>query len=274
MVEILLATYNGEKYLSDQIDSLLSQTVENWTLLVHDDGSTDRTVSIIDLYQRKYPDKIFFIEDGIRNGGAKNNFSHLLSLSNASYIMFCDQDDVWMPNKVEVALEKMLEIEVKFPDRPILIHTDLQVVDKHLNLISNSMFDYQRISKNISKLEDILIQNNVTGCTMMLNSHAKSISLPIPKGAIMHDWWIAAQVILNNGALIFIDRPTIFYRQHDSNSIGSKEINLQYYLKRVMNIRLFARQFRKIVLQAQYFGHYKTSYLFFLKMKIFFKRLF
>lgn len=89
MIEILLATYNGEKYLPQQLDSLFAQTNQDWSLIVHDDGSRDDTISIIKAYKSKFPDRIKQIEDGIKSGGAKNNFAHLMVYSTANYVMLC-----------------------------------------------------------------------------------------------------------------------------------------------------------------------------------------
>ena len=113
-IYILLATYNGEKYLKEQLDSLFEQTNQHWTLWIHDDNSKDNTVNIIKKYKSKYPDQIEFLDDDISTGGAKENFTYLLDNINDDYdyIMFCDQDDVWLEDKIEITLKKMLEIEL------------------------------------------------------------------------------------------------------------------------------------------------------------------
>ena len=112
-IYILLATYNGEKYLKEQLDSLFEQTNQHWTLWIHDDNSKDNTISIIKEYQSKYPNKIKFLDDNISTGGAKENFTYLLENIDDDYehIMFCDQDDVWLEDKIDITLKKMLEIE-------------------------------------------------------------------------------------------------------------------------------------------------------------------
>lgn len=251
MVQILLATYNGGLYISQQLDSLLAQTYQDWMLLVHDDGSADNTVEIIKSYQQKHPNKIILIEDGIRFGSAQFNFGHLLSLAQPGYIMCCDQDDVWLENKVELTLNKMLETETKNSDLPVVIHTDLKIVDNELNVITNSMFSYQKLFRYQSAKE-MLIRNNVTGCTMMLNKRACDISLPIPKEAMMHDWWIALKTLSSGGVVEFVDQPTILYRQHCSNSVGAVKVNLWHFIKRS---RLFNRcrnnVFDEVIAQAK-----------------------
>lgn len=230
-IDILLATYNGARFLAEQLDSLFNQTNQDWTLIVHDDGSMDETVEIVKSYQVRNPSRIVLIEDDIKTGGAKNNFSHLIQFSISEYVMFCDQDDVWLSNKIELTLNQMLKLENTYPNKPILVHTDLVVVDKKLNEIAPSMFNYQKISKSPS-FEELLVQNNVTGCTMMINKKAREDSLPIPKDAIMHDWWIALISMANRGHVALLDKPTILYRQHQSNSVGAQKVSLLFFLQK------------------------------------------
>ena len=111
MIAILLSTYNGEKYIKEQIESLLDQTIKNWFLVIRDDGSHDKTVEILKEYSTSYPNKIF-IDGSVReNLGAGKSFMHLLKITHADYYMFCDQDDVWMPDKIERTLAKVKAME-------------------------------------------------------------------------------------------------------------------------------------------------------------------
>lgn len=252
MIDILLATYNGEKYLGAQLESIAAQTYQDWCLLIHDDGSCDNTVSVICDFQERYPDKVRFIVDGIVSGGAKNNFSHLMSFSTASYIMFCDQDDVWLEDKIELTLSEMLKQESIHPGKPLLVHTDLKVVDDELELLSESMFAQQRIlSGNGNCLSCTLASNVVTGCTMMINSLARDVSFPIPQGAIMHDWWIAIMVLNAGGELSVLENPTILYRQHVGNVVGSKQINFNYYLNKTLRPIEFFRSVEAMLGQVR-----------------------
>jgi len=239
-IGILMATYNGENFIRDQIDSILNQTYNNWILVIHDDGSTDNTINIVKEYEKKYPNKILFIEDNIKCGGAKENFSHLIDLAkknfNFDYIMFADQDDVWLPNKIEITLSKMLELEENFGNNvPIIVHTDLIVVDKDLNIIANSFWDYQKINPQNNNLNCLLLENTVTGCTMMINKCLlELLKTPFPREAIIHDWWIALVCVLHQGVIFPLREKTVLYRQHDKNDTGAKGADLKNLL-----IRLF-----------------------------------
>lgn len=257
LLYILLATYNGEKFLKEQLDSLFRQTYQNWVLWIHDDNSKDNTVSVIKEYKSKYPDNIKFLDDDISTGGAKENFTYLLEKidENFDYLMFCDQDDVWLDTKIEITLNKMLEVENKNKNKSILIHTDLKVVGEDLITISKSMFSYQKLNiKNQYDIEKLALDNIITGCTVMINKEAfKSIN-KIPKEAIMHDWWIGLCVLKNNGIIEFVHKTTILYRQHSLNSIGSKQVNFKFYLAKVLDIFSTFKQFKLLYAQINKIG--------------------
>lgn len=254
-IAILMATYNGEKYICQQIDSILSQTCKDWELYIHDDGSADNTIAAVENYVEKYPDKIHLI-DGKSTGGAKYNFFYLFGQVEAPYYMTCDQDDVWLDKKIELTYDKMLTIENK-ADVPCLVYTELRVVDSELNTIADTMSEYQSLDCHKRTINQFILQNSVTGCTMMVNMALRDKMLHITDidNTIMHDWW-AALVAAQFGKTAFIDEPTILYRQHGDNSLGALGINkLSYIVRRVwqkkqiqesmMLGRLQAREFAK-----------------------------
>lgn len=224
VIDILLATYNGEKYIAEQIESILAQSNTQWKLLIHDDGSTDATVEIIKNYEQRFPDKIHFINDGVTAGGADANFSHLMNISTSPYIMFCDQDDFWEADKVTVSLEAMASLEKEYGSNiPLLIHTDMSVVREDLNAIHPSYWSYQGLRSRLFQpptgLNRLLLQNVVTGCTAMFNRELLRLALPMPKDVVMHDWWVAL-VASAFGVIHTIDQQTIRYRQHNGNTLG------------------------------------------------------
>lgn len=230
-IDILLSTYNGSKYLSELIESIINQTCNNWKLIIRDDGSEDSTVDVIKSFVIRFPDKIIYVKDKYNNLGPSQSFSKLMEYSNADYIMFCDQDDVWLNNKIELTIKKMLLLEVEFIHKPILIHTDLTIVNEELKVISNSFWNYQKLNPKYKKLNNILIQNIVTGCSMMINKKLKELAHPIPNEAIMHDWWIALVASIYSG-IYEINSPLVLYRQHSKNNIGAKKYSLYNFITR------------------------------------------
>lgn len=219
-VTIVLATYNGADFLEAQLDSLLAQSYNRWKVLAHDDGSTDGTTSILKRYALKYPQRFTLLEDGLHFGSASDNFSHLLGQCDAEYIMFCDQDDVWRHDKIEISLSKMKTMENDHPDAPLLVHTDLEVVDEGLHRIDGSFWHYGRLDPSQNAFRRLLMQNVITGCTVMINRRLREKAVPVPNGAIMHDWWLGL-VAARFGAIGHVQKPTIAYRQHAANDTGA-----------------------------------------------------
>ena len=253
-IAILMATYNGEKYICQQIDSILSQTCKDWELYIHDDGSTDNTIAAVESYVEKYPNKIHLI-DGKSTGGAKYNFFYMFGQVEAPYYMTCDQDDVWLDKKIELTYGKMLAVENK-ADVPCLVYTELRVVDSELNTIADTMSGYQSLDCHKRTINQFILQNSVTGCTMMVNRALRDKMLRITDidNTIMHDWW-AALVAAQFGKTAFIDEPTILYRQHGDNSLGALGINkLSYIVRRVWQKKQIQESMRLGRLQAREFA--------------------
>ena len=230
---ILLTTYNGSRFLAAQLESLTGQTETAWSLLARDDGSHDGSVAQLETFHEKYPEKIQIISDESHLGTAAG-FSRLLEKSTAHYVFFCDQDDIWLPDKMNKTLAAMLAAEVQYgKDTPLLVHTDLRVVDEQLQALAPSFWKYQNLSPELgSHLHRLLPQNIVTGCTVMINRPLAERAAPIPEGAIMHDWWLVLVASLF-GRVIHIDQPTILYRQHGNNSVGAKRWGLQLIVQRM-----------------------------------------
>jgi len=228
-VDILLSTYNGEKYIKDQLDSIFDQSYNNIRVIVRDDGSKDRTLEIVKAYDVE-------ILESSENVGAKMSFAMLLEYalnsSNSRYFMFADQDDVWNRDKVQKSIVKIQEVE-SLQEKPqgILVHSDLQVVDQNLRVVDHSFWHYSRIDPYKNALSRLIIQNTVTGCTMLINRELANLALPIAHKAIMHDWWIAL-VAAQFGKIVVLEEPTLAYRQHSSNDIGAKAFNLRYMVQK------------------------------------------
>lgn len=230
-IAILLASYNGEKYIAEQIESLLAQTEAEWELFVHDDGSADRTLEILRYYEVRYPDRIHVL-DGPPCGGAKNNFLRMMRDVQAPYVMFCDQDDAWLPEKVELTLREMKRLEAKHGgEKPLLVFTDLYVTDERLHPVSGRLSAYQKLDPRRTKEKELMIQNVVTGCTVMINRALAALATRPENiaGIIMHDWWCAL-IGASFGAVSYVDRALVLYRQHGGNFVGAKNLNSLHYL--------------------------------------------
>jgi glycosyltransferase involved in cell wall biosynthesis len=226
-IAILLATYNGEKHLKEQIDSILNQSLQSFDLYIRDDKSTDNTRKIIKEYLKKYPDKIFDISDNKQSGSSQNNFLLLLKhvLGKYEYYMFSDQDDVWLQNKVE---DEYNEIKSYDNKKPILVHSDLYVVDSKLNIKSDSFINYSNLTNRELRFNELLIQNNVTGCTMIFNNElAKKIDFNCNK--ILHDHHLSV-LASSIGEIHLLKKPLVYYRQHNNNVVGAQEYSLFHKL--------------------------------------------
>ena len=224
---ILLSTYNGEKYLPELLESVLAQKDIYVDILARDDGSTDKTVEILKKYDRV---KVY----GGNNLKPAKSFLDLIWKAdiNYDYYALCDQDDVWKPDKIEKTLQRMQQAEKENGTIPILVHSDVEVVDEKKNQISASFFESAGLKKQFT-LPELLIQNYVTGCTMMLNAPAlaymKQLSQEQKDACLMHDYWVAL-VAQTFGKVVFLDETTMYYRQHGNNSVGAKSTKSPAYL--------------------------------------------
>lgn len=221
MIAILMAVYNGEKYLSEQIDSILAQSESDWQLFINDDCSSDSSYEIALKYAKEHPERIIVSRNGSPSGSACANFMGMLGRTDAEYAMFCDQDDVWLPNKIKLTLQKMKELEKSFGNTPLLVHTELSVTDSELSITASSFTRFQGLKPRYNSLNRLLCQNNVTGCTVMMNRVLIELVRNAPADKmLMHDWWIALAAAAF-GHIGFVDESLIKYRQHGSNQLGA-----------------------------------------------------
>lgn len=253
-VLILLASYNGEKYIRQMIDSILNQDHGNIQLVVSDDNSSDGTLSVLEAYAAEHPDKIIHYRSGLRFGCAQKHFMHLLQkFQDAPYIMFCDQDDVWHSDKISRTLAKMRQLEQN-PEIPALVHTDLRVVDQDLCEIAPSFCKHSCLDGNRLALNQVLVQNVVTGCTTMINRSLAVLATreSVQEHMLMHDWWLAL-LASACGVASFLDVQTIDYRQHSSNSVGAKNVRSFAYLKQRLCSKSMRQSLADAALQAEVF---------------------
>lgn len=234
MIDILVAVYNGEKYLKDQLNSIINQTYQDFNIIIRDDGSTDNSLAIIKEFELLYPEKVKVV-NGQPSKSAKNNFFELMNYASSDYIMFCDQDDIWLQNKIELTLNKMKDAEKAYEkSTPVLCHTDLAVVDSNLNSIHSSFYKMQKFDISKTSLNRALVQNIVTGCTIMINRPLLNLAKNTnSENVIMHDWWLFL-IASAFGKVEVVNTPTIMYRQHGSNQLGAQNPSeIAYYAKRL-----------------------------------------
>lgn len=236
-VAVCMATYNGAKYVEEQIESICKQSYSDWVLFIRDDNSNDETVKIVKRYVEKYREKIVLIEDKkILGGSSKKNFAGILSWVSENYkfnyFMFSDQDDYWLPTKIETSIKRIKKLESEY-DGPILVHTDLRVVDQKLQTLGESFVKYRALNASVKDINHLLVQNNITGCTMCWNEKLNRILNLSDDYVVMHDWWMAL-VASCFGKIEFIDEQTILYRQHGNNVVGATNVNsLSFIVQRL-----------------------------------------
>ncbi|MDP2348539.1 MAG: glycosyltransferase family 2 protein [Gammaproteobacteria bacterium] len=230
-IAILMPTWNSVRFLQEQVDSLLSQTYQNFVIVTRDDGSSDDSTALMSVYVEAHPEHFHVVVSDGRNLGASGSFACLLDYALANknalglqkaYLMFCDHDDIWFPHKIAVTMQKMQDLEALHPGMPALVHSDLHVVDDERRQIALSFFQYQGIQPRRNGFSRILVSNTVTGCTALINEELATLAMPIPADAIMHDWWLAL-VASAFGKIVYIDEALLDYRQHDANAIGARE---------------------------------------------------
>ena len=214
LVSIAMTTYNGEKYLKEQLDSIFNQSYKNLELIVCDDCSSDKTVEILKEYSDRFGLKYFINE---KNLGYVKNFEKAISLCNGEYIALSDQDDIWLPEKIQVLVENIGDKSV--------IHSDAYLINESGTVFSNSYTEFSKKMINPNSEIDMILNGCVTGCTSMFKKSFISKILPFPDKLYVHDKFIGFSAFLEN-KLVYIDRPLIKYRQHSVNNIGATNVNI------------------------------------------------
>lgn len=203
-VSVAMATYNGEKYLEQQIDSILSQLGNEDELIISDDHSSDQTLAIIEKYIRNdHRVKLFMNEES----GVTSNFENAIIRTKNEIIFLSDQDDIWKPEKVET----IKDYYVKNPHIQMIM-SDITVVDNQLNTTIESFYEFRGSRAGVFKN---IFKNSYIGCAMSFKKELKTKILPIPRNVPMHDMWIGLVADMNKSALL-IPEKLIYYRRHDS----------------------------------------------------------
>ena len=240
-IDIIMATYNGEKFLEEQIDSIINQTCENWNLLIRDDNSTDNTLKILEKYEKK-DKRIKIIKDNKKKLGIVKNFEELLKNTTEELIMFSDQDDVWNSHKIE----KYSKEVKKNKGKEFLIHSNAILYEKAKETSNRKLFINKKFSKQ--KIENVFFNYYVQGATILITKGIKNFLLPFFEEVYLHDRYIhiIAEFFFQR---IFINEPLIYYRQHGNNQIGAKS-----NIKKLLKKRYFDER-DKILIEKIYWEH-------------------
>lgn len=224
-VAILMCTKNGEKFLLEQFESILKQTHKNWVLYISDDGSTDLTLKMCKELSERFPSSVNLV-----NGpqeGIFNNFMSLLRNSDIShdFYCFCDQDDVWMENKLEIALKKLMHYDINLP---ILYGGRTIYIDSNGFTIGKS-----KLFNKGASFKNALVQCIAGGNTFVFNNQARKLLANTSRRAnlVSHDWWAYILVTAVGGVFIYDDIPTIYYRIHANNQIGENKSLPAFYVR-------------------------------------------
>ena len=216
-VSIVLATYNGSQYLPEFLRSVRAQTWPEFELIASDDGSQDDTTAIC---REQGPPHTTVLANSSRLG-VVGNFSRAIAAARHDYLVFADQDDVWLPGKISELMRAMGEAEARHSrETPLLAFSDLTLISESGATLVSSFFRTSLKSPRCSRPIDFLINNHIPGCAMLVNRALIERAMPIPDGLRLHDWWFAL-VAASLGKIVYVDEPLVLYRQHASNAVGA-----------------------------------------------------
>lgn len=248
---ILLATFNNEKFIGELIESLLCQEDDDFVLIARDDGSSDRTLEILQDYRPRFHGRMWLVEDGPPTGSAMGNYSILMRASHGDHILFCDADDVWKPGKVRTLRRLLTDTEADSkPSTPVYVFSDVTAVDVRLQVVSESYWSYKKIDPSIcTVLPRALICPPMLGCASAVNRVLVNMAAPVPPTVTGHDWW-ALLIACALGKVAFTHERTMFYRIHGANSSSPQEVNLGAYAREQRKIARVRRGIRRRAEQA------------------------
>ncbi|MCR5097801.1 MAG: glycosyltransferase family 2 protein [Lachnospiraceae bacterium] len=227
---ILLATYNSEKYIGEMISSLLNQTFTDFVCYIHDDGSGDGTLKVLEGYAASHPDKFYILRDETSHLGAKGNFLHLLKSVEADTYFFADADDVWMKDKMEKSLDALGRLG---DAGPCAVFSDMKVTDENLNVTHGSFIRALDRDPSYHSFQEIIMDNPAAGCTLCFNRACRDAAIfatdekadekfaQASSLVEMHDVWVLLTAALL-GRVDVMDEPLVYYRQHGDNEMGAK----------------------------------------------------
>jgi len=226
-VSVVMATYNGEKYIADQIQSIIDQTEKNIELIIQDDASSDKTVEIIRSFEKSMKISLQINKKRI---GFVSNFEKGIARATGRYIALSDQDDIWVENKIENLINEIGSAD--------LIHSNCELIDDAGNILF-SKWKKAALIRNAGS--ELLFENDITGCTILFKKELLSIILPFPLGLSYHDWWIAMCAASRKG-IKYVDQALVKYRQHNNQEAGAGINRSSALVALTQKMRLFNRK--------------------------------
>ena len=241
-IAILLATYQGARYVEQMLESLEGQTCKEFVCYIHDDGSDDGTNEIVDRWIANHPTRFRRLVGPVQ-GSARDNFLWMLSMVDATYYMFADQDDVWLPQKIEKSLACLTQTLGKCigfaqsEEPPVCVFTDMYVTDAELHVTDASFIRYSYIGRDPHRVAcaQIIIDNPAAGCTMLFNRPLREAALQLQDSSRveMHDVWVLALAAAYGKQHVgVVDEPLMYYRQHGANEMGAKSETIGHKILR------------------------------------------
>ena len=258
-VSIILSAYNGERYIKEQIESIMSSVFKDFTLYVFDDCSTDSTFDIVSDMASQYGDRLVLMRNEVNRGSTLsflNGLKHVNATAPTPYYMFCDQDDVWLMDKIGISLKAICKIEHRRRQgKPVLVFTDAIIVGDDKEYISRSFHKTNHMKVRKHDFAHVLMENKGMGCTMIMNRALVDLVSQTGPDIRYHDWWMSL-IASSFGIIRYVRIPTMLYRQHASNQVG--QTSFKDYIQRRTGKKAEIRQRLKITYaQAAYF---KTVY--------------
>lgn len=232
-IHIVLATYNGERYLREQMESILANTWDDVSIEICDDGSDDGTLEIAEDYASVYGH--IRVHKNEKNLGYTKNFLEGIKRSESPYVMLCDQDDIWKPDKIAHTYEKMKELEAEYgTDRPLMVYTDAVNFESETGKEQGSFHENSHLNVSATDAAHLLMENKCIGCTVMVNAAVMPYLETVPDEVRVHDWWLAL-ICSFFGKISYLNETTLQYRQHSGNMIGGSGF-IDYMKNRLSNL--------------------------------------
>lgn len=249
-IHIVLATYNGEKYIREQLESILANKYKDISIEICDDGSTDGTLEIAKEYVEKYSH--ISLHENPKNLGYVMNFMEGIRRSKSPYIMLCDQDDIWHEDKIEKTYERMRSLEKENGSNvPLMVFTDAMNFDSESGEDLGSFHKSSHLDIKKIDTAHLFMENKCIGCTIMVNAAILDYLTVLPKEIRVHDWWLAL-ICCNFGKISYIAETTLQYRQHSGNMIGGSGFS-EYLKNRIANLHRQRESIRETFAQGEAF---------------------